>query len=372
MDIKTASNMAPYLVAGLSIVGGSIYLLSRYRVTAIGKKPAPSINQEVHDSLRRGRQANERESSHQKLTLPDGRTLGYATYGSTSPNAPTIIFIHGAGDNRLSGGFFASSAEDLGIRLISIDRPGWGLSSTRLGGTVLDFAKDLQYLAEKLDVQQYGVMGASGGGPFTLACAYALPKEQLKSVTMLVASGPWNSTTMKHATWFPWLFWTVVNNSTVVRRWAARSAFKKYQSMDHTEYVSSSRKQMEGWLVHLLNKPHEKDLALFQDDEFFAFSFDLLKGNFDRADGVEGMVEDWRVMTTEDLGFQLQDIRHELPVQLWYGKYDTSVSWRVGEDLKKRLSGDRVELHVRDETHLSMLLSYRSELLEKAVETVRK
>ncbi|KAK6442660.1 hypothetical protein LTR95_001115 [Oleoguttula sp. CCFEE 5521] len=361
----------PYLVAGICILVASIHLLKRPSSVDNARKQTPVINKEVSKSLHRARAKNEAESSHRTLDLPDGRKFGYAFYGSASPNAPTIIFIHGSGDNRLSGGFFHTAAEDLDIRIISVDRPGWGLSSARMGGSVLDFAQDVKYLTSELNIQHYGLIGASGGGPFTLACAHILPKDQLKSVTMLIAAGPWQSTVMQHAKWFPWLFWTVINNSAVLRRWGARQAMTKYRNMSCKDYVTINRKRMTSWWVHLISRPHEKDLAIFSDDAAFEYSYDLLQENCKRADGVDGMVEDWRIMTTEDLGFELEDIRRDLPIQLWYGLYDTSISWHVGEELKKRLPGDKVELHVREETHISMLLNCRTEVLEKALEDMR-
>jgi pimeloyl-ACP methyl ester carboxylesterase len=366
-----APSSVPYLLAGVCILFAAAYLFSRRTSVDYTSGRPPVINKEIHESLHRARLRNQDESSRQTLDLPDGRKLGYAFYGSALPNAPTVVFIHGSGDNRLSGGFFHKAAEDLDMRIISVDRPGWGLSSSRMGGTVLDFAQDVKCLMSELSVQHYGLLGASGGGPFTLACAHALPEDQLKSVTMLIAAGPWKSTVMRHAKWVPWLFWTVINNSALLRYWGARQATTKYGNMSREDYVKTIRKRMASWLVHLLSRPHEKDLAIFRDDAMFEYAYDLLQENCKRAD-VGGMVEDWRAMTTEDLGFELEDIRRELPIQLWYGKYDTSVSWHVGEELKKRLRGDDVELHVRDETHLSMLLNCGTEVLTNVLEHMRK
>jgi pimeloyl-ACP methyl ester carboxylesterase len=357
-----ASISVPYSVTGVCILVAAIYLLARPTSTESTSKKSPITNKDINESLHLARLQNRDSSTHQALVLPDGRKLGYAFYGSSSSHAPTIIFIHGSGDNRLSAGFFHSAASELSLRIISVDRPGYGLSSTRLGGKVLNFAQDVAHLTSSLDIQQYGLIGVSGGGPFTLACAHVLPADQLKSVTMLVAAGPWKSTVMRHARWFPWLFWTVINNSAVLRRWGARQAMAKYARMSREAYVASNRKQMSSWWVRLLARPHEKDLEIFRDDALFEYSYDLLQENCKRAD-VEGMVEDWRVMTTEDLEFGLEDIRRDLPVQLWYGRYDASVSWLVGEDLKKRLCGDDVQLYVREETHLGMLLTCRYELL---------
>jgi pimeloyl-ACP methyl ester carboxylesterase len=373
MALTLALTSVPYIIAGICIVvGTAVYLSNKPTSVNTTSKPNHVLNKEVHESLHLARLRNQDSSTRQTLSLPDGRKLGYAFYGSTSPHAPTIIFIHGSGDNRLSGGFFHAAASDLSLRIVSVDRPGWGLSSTRKGGTALDFAQDVQHLTRELQIQQYGLIGVSGGGPFTLACAHVLPANQLKSVTMLVAAGPWKSTVMRHAKWFPWLFWTVLNNSAVLRRWGARQAMTKYRNMGREEYVATNRKKMSSWWVRLLSRPHEKDLAIFRDDALFEYAYDLLQENCRRADGVEGMVEDWRVMTTEDLGFELEDIRRDLPVQLWYGRYDASVSWRVGEDLKKRLCGDDVQLYLREETHLSMLLNCGTELLTNLREHMRR
>jgi pimeloyl-ACP methyl ester carboxylesterase len=352
----------PYIVAGICILVAAVCLLNRPTSIDNTSKQNPIINKKIHESLHLARLKNQDSSARQTLDLPDGRKLGYAFYGSTLAKAPTIIFIHGSGDNRLSGGFFHSAASDLSLRIISVDRPGWGLSSSRMGGTVLEFAQDVIHLTSELRIHHYSLIGVSGGGPFTLACAHVLPADQLKSVTMLIAAGPWNSTVMRHAEWFPWLFWTGINNSAVLRRWGARAAMKKYSKMSREEYVATNRKQMASWWVRLLARPHEKDVAVFRDDALFEYSYDLLQENCKRAD-VDGMVEDWRVMTTEDLGFEIEDIRRDLPVQLWYGRYDASVSWHVGEDLKTRLGGDDVKLFLREETHLGMLLNCGTEVL---------
>lgn len=370
LEMSLASSS--YLIAGVCAVVAAVYYFTWSTSAKHTSRQTSGINTGSSKSLHHARLRNKDEDTRQTLDLPDGRKLGYAYYGSTSASAPTIIFIHGSGDNRLSGGFFHKAAEDLDIRIISVDRPGWGLSSMRMGGTVLDFAQDVKHLTSKLNVQHYGLMGASGGGPFTLACAYALPKHQLKSVTMLIAAGPWKSTVMRHAKWFPWLFWTVINNSAMLRRWGARKAMAANSNMSCEDYVAVTRKQMTSWWVHLLSRPHEKDLALFEDDALFEYSYDLMQENCRRTDGVDGMVEDWRVMTTEDLGFELEDMRLDLPIQLWYGKHDASVSWHVGEDLKRRLRGDYVELHVRVETHLSMLFNCGTEVLMSALEYIRK
>ena len=62
-----------------------------------------------------------------------------------------------------------------GIRLISVDRPGFGLSDMCPGRRIIDWPFDIAVLADHLGVERFHVLGVSGGGPYALACAVALP-----------------------------------------------------------------------------------------------------------------------------------------------------------------------------------------------------
>ncbi len=62
-----------------------------------------------------------------------------------------------------------------GIRLIGIDRPGIGSSTPYQYGTVGEFPQDLTVIADTLGIGEMAVIGLSGGGPYTLACAAVMP-----------------------------------------------------------------------------------------------------------------------------------------------------------------------------------------------------
>jgi hypothetical protein len=90
------------------------------------------------------------------LTLPDGRKLGYAQYGS--PTGHPIILHHGLACSRLDGASFHEVGQELNARIIGIDRPGMGLSSPHSKRTLLDFVKDVEFLTEYLGLGSYCVM----------------------------------------------------------------------------------------------------------------------------------------------------------------------------------------------------------------------
>lgn len=67
----------------------------------------------------------------------------------------------------------------MGIRSVYIDRWGVGLSSNNPTGKLKDFADDVLELADLLNIEQFAVVGGSGGGPYVYACAAVLPSNRL-------------------------------------------------------------------------------------------------------------------------------------------------------------------------------------------------
>jgi len=121
----------------------------------------------------------------QTLTLSDGRKLGFACYG---PQSETVVFhFHGSAGSRFERPVEEVILHDLGIRLISVDRPGHGLSDFQRDRKLLDWPGDVKQLAAHLGISNFYVMGLSAGGPHALACAYEL-RDQVRACA--VVSGP--------------------------------------------------------------------------------------------------------------------------------------------------------------------------------------
>jgi hypothetical protein len=90
------------------------------------------------------------------LILPDGRKLGYAQYGLLTGRP--ILYQHGLPGSRPEVASFHELALEVGTRIIAADRPGHGWSSPHPGRTLLDFPKDLECLADHLELDEYCVL----------------------------------------------------------------------------------------------------------------------------------------------------------------------------------------------------------------------
>lgn len=108
------------------------------------------------------------------IRLRDGRELGYAEYGR--PDGSPLFYFHGTPGSRLELGLpgVTRAMEERGLRVVAVDRPGMGLSSFKPRRRIRDWPTDIVELAERLSIDRFRVLGASGGSPYALACASQL------------------------------------------------------------------------------------------------------------------------------------------------------------------------------------------------------
>ncbi len=79
------------------------------------------------------------------------------------------------------------ASDRLGVRWVSVDRPGYGGSAPDPDRTVGSVALDVGDVADALGLERFGVMGHSGGGPHALACAALLGE---RAVATAAVSSP--------------------------------------------------------------------------------------------------------------------------------------------------------------------------------------
>jgi len=123
-----------------------------------------------------------------RVQVRDGRKLGFAEFGP--PDGRPIVWLHGTpGARKQIPEDARLAAEEVGVRFVGIDRPGTGLSTSHLYGSILDFVDDLRILIDELGFDDLAVIGLSGGGPYALAAGYAMP-ERVKAVGVLGGVAP--------------------------------------------------------------------------------------------------------------------------------------------------------------------------------------
>ena len=116
----------------------------------------------------------------------DGRDLAFCEWGS--PAGFPVFYLHGTPGSRYFrhvGGMY----ERIGLRVITFDRPGYGMSTRLPGRTVAQGGSDVAAVADHLGLDRFSIVGESGGGPYALAAAAAMP-DRVRRCATIFGVGP--------------------------------------------------------------------------------------------------------------------------------------------------------------------------------------
>ncbi|KAB2087086.1 hypothetical protein ES319_A04G078700v1 [Gossypium barbadense] len=131
-----------------------------------------------------------------RIRLKDGRHLAYKEHGVPSDVAKyKIIYVHGFKSGRhnviVAATLSPEVIEELGVYIVSFDRPGYGESDPNPKQTVKSMAMDIEELADQLGLgSKFYVIGYSIGGQAVWSCLKYIPNSKLAhlAVTLLMFS----------------------------------------------------------------------------------------------------------------------------------------------------------------------------------------
>lgn len=302
-------------------------------------------------------------SKTQSLALPDGRALCYSIYGIAEPHTgadhiPTVFYFHSFPGSHHEAVAAHETAQGLGLRIITISRPGYGGSTNDPNRTILSFSDDVIALADHLHVDRFAVMGISGGGPYVLACVHSLPAARLAGAIVISGMYPAdlgmsgmvlsNRVLFNVAPWAPWLVSYMFDTSmgTLAR------------DRDNPERL---RDAIAGGMKSL---PEEDRLTAEADG---GKVLDLLATSIREAflDGPEGSACEAKLFGSP-WGFDLG----KLPVRkgelvIYHGAKDVNIPARMAVEAVAKIDG--VELILEpEEAHISLYFRQMGDILKQA------
>ena len=272
------------------------------------------------------------------IAVGDDRQIGFAEFGD--PQGRAIFWLHGTPGARRQIPMEARVyAEQQHIRLIGVDRPGIGSSTQHSYDTVVAFADDLRTIADTLGIDKFIVVGLSGGGPYTLGCAAAMP-DRVVAAGVIGGVAP----TMGADGITGGLMGTVGTRVAPLLQFAGVPIGLVASAIIRLiRPVASPAADLYGRVSpeadrKLLARPEIK--AMFLDD--------LLNGSRKQLSAPFSDV----VVFARDWGFRLSDIK--VPVRWWHGDADHIVPYAHGQHVVSRLAD--AELYpMPGESHLAGL-----------------
>src|ERR1017187_10346052 len=121
------------------------------------------------------------------LALNGGDYIAYGEYGDA--RGMPVFFCHGWPSSRTMAELTDAAGRDLGVRIISPDRPGISRSSFQSNRRLLDWPAVLRQLADHLELERFHILAVSGGAPYAYASAWAMP-ERVRAIAVVSGAPP--------------------------------------------------------------------------------------------------------------------------------------------------------------------------------------
>jgi pimeloyl-ACP methyl ester carboxylesterase len=250
------------------------------------------------------------------LTLGDGRVLAYEVWGE--PDGVPVMFQHGTGDSRLARHPDPTVTSALGVRLVTVDRPGVGGSTPRPDRTLLDWACDAEALADALHLERFAVAGWSGGAPHALAMAYRLG-DRVSTVALASALAPFDEPGARD----------LVLNRDLRMIWKL-SHVKLLARLIGRHEAGTARNDLDRF-VDQIAKDAPADAAVLTDPELHPMFEEEMGAAL--AQGGAGVLDDmWAFL---DWGFRPEDVTQH--VEVFHGRDDEILGHAMGRKLAGRL-----------------------------------
>jgi pimeloyl-ACP methyl ester carboxylesterase len=254
----------------------------------------------------------------------DGRRLAYAQWGDS--DGRPVFFLHGTPGCRLDRPERERRLREVGVRAVTYDRPGYGASDRHRGRCVADCAGDVRVIADALGLDQFAVVGRSGGGPHALAVAAGLPERVTRSQCH-VGLAPYP------AEGLDWLAGMDPENVKEIN-WALEGEDRLFAELGREAAEAQVRVAADpASLLEGFELP-AADLVLLQDPEVQQVMREAMAEMF--VHGVAGWVDDDLSFVT-GWGVDLESIT--VPVEVRFGASDVLVPASHGDWLAAHLPG---------------------------------
>lgn len=278
-----------------------------------------------------------------RLRLADGRTLGCLELGD--PAGAPVLYFHGLPGSRLEARVAAAAARRLGVRLLAVDRPGFGQSTFQARRGIRDWTADVGALAEQLSLRRFSIIGVSGGGPYALACA-ALLARRLARVALLCPLGPLDAVGARDGMLMQdRLLLALAAHAAPLGRGVARAL------------AYWMRRDPERYLRFMLTGMTSPDRDLFADPGYRA----LVLASTAEALRQGGRGAAWELtLIARPWDFRLRDVR--MPVTLWQGLADQILPAAMARRLAAALPACDAR-YLPGEGHLSLVARHIGEVL---------
>ena len=267
-----------------------------------------------------------------------------------TPDGRPLLFFHGWPGSGAQAVLLDVAAKKHGFRVLAPDRPGIGGSPFQSDRRLLDWPPLVRALAAEYGFRRIAVLGVSGGGPYALACAWAL--RDLVSTVSIVCGAPPIAELLDDAGLHPayrLLLRLFRHSPEIIRR-----IFSRLRPLilwpDAARFLAPLRL--------LLPPPDAESLG---DSRNFSAVFECQRDAFLSVDGIFTDASFY----AGPWGFSPEEIR--VSVQFWHGREDANFHFSLAEALAARIPSAALRI-VEHEGHFSLPIRHADPILAALAE----
>ena len=255
------------------------------------------------------------------LVTRSGRKLEVKEYGD--PTGHPVLFFHGMIGSHYQASYIADQAAQEGFRIIAPNRPGVGLSEFIKRKGPLEAVDDVEDLTTALEIDEFSVVGISGGTPYALAAFYRLGR-RVRTVTVISGMGPMR---------LPGAVRSMDRRRRMVLEVGSRYPHLAMRFFQKAQY--RFRVDSDGFLSRLIATWCLADQQAFQRKEVYDLFMKDLQQVFTDGKGPETLSQELAIY--RNYGFSIGDLPADRRVTLWHGLADNIVpatmAWAMTQTL---------------------------------------
>ena len=243
-------------------------------------------------------------------------------------------------------------ARELGIRIISPDRPGISGSSLQHDRKLADWPHIVQRVIDHLGIGEFRMLAISGGAPYAYATAAAMPN-RVRAIAIVGGAIPMVELEDARGL-LPLYRWMLALYR--LRPQLLRRLFCMARPILALRPPVRLRPLL---LKMLMLRPC--DAESLRDSAAFEAIFESQRRAW--RGSVEGVMADAQIYA-QPWGFSLEDVH--VPVRLWHGTQDRAFSVHLAEEVVKRLPNCKARF-IENAGHYSLAIRHMREILSDLI-----
>ncbi len=244
-----------------------------------------------------------------------------------------------------------AAAGELGVRIISPDRPGIRGSQFQPNRRLVDWPAFLNEIADRLDIDRFRVLAISGGAPYAYASGWMTP-ERVEKLTV-VSGAPPLDTLEDHDGLLP------IHRRMLALRARHPGWMKPLFYLARPFVAMRMPIRLRPLLLKFLQPC---DANVLRESRAFDVCFESARQAW--RSSADGVMADAEIYATP-WGFPLEEVR--VPVALWHGTKDRTFAYRLAQDVAARLPNSQFHL-IEGAGHYSLPIRHIREILADLVQ----